>query len=244
MKHGLSLKLLVFLLLAAATTARSTEFFVSPTGSDGDPGTIEKPFATFRRTQDAAGQGDTIHVRGGTYVMSEAQVARRKAIFAYATLLDKGGEPDRWINCWSDQDERPVFDFSAVKPAGARVDAFYVAGSWLHIKGLEVVGVQVTLKGHTQSIAFENDRSHNIYERPSVHDGQAIGIYSVRGSDNLSSTATPIPTATSRPRGPRGPTSTASAVTRRKAARGTYSAVAGPGSRVTTGTTASVRASR
>ena len=43
----------------------------------------------------------------------------------------------------------------------------------------------MTLKGHTQSICFENDGGHNIYERLSMHDGQAIGIYSVRGSDNL-----------------------------------------------------------
>ena len=43
----------------------------------------------------------------------------------------------------------------------------------------------MTLKGHTQSICFENDGGHNVYERLSMHDGQAIGIYSVRGSDNL-----------------------------------------------------------
>ena len=185
MKHALCLKLPVFLLLAATTTARAAEFFVSPTGSDGDPGTIEKPFATLRRAQGAAAPGDTVRIRGGTYAMSEGQIARRKGIFAYVTLLDKSGAPGERINYWAYQDERPVFDFSAVRPAGARVDAFYVSGSWLHIRGLEVVGVQVTLKGHTQSICFENDGGHNIYERLSMHDGQAIGIYSVRGSDNL-----------------------------------------------------------
>jgi hypothetical protein len=176
MKHALCLKLPVFLLLAATTTARAAEFFVSPTGSDGDPGTIERPFATVRRAQDAAAPGDTVQIRGGTYIMSEGQIARRKGIFAYVTLLDKSGAPDKRINYWAYQDERPVFDFSAVKPAGARVDAFYVSGSWLHIKGLEVVGVQVTLKGHTQSTCFENDGGHNIFERLSMHDGQAIGI--------------------------------------------------------------------
>ena len=60
MKHALCLKLPVFLLLAATTTARAAEFFVSPTGSDGDPGTIEKPFATVQRAQDAAAPGDTV----------------------------------------------------------------------------------------------------------------------------------------------------------------------------------------
>jgi hypothetical protein len=50
---------------------------------------------------------------------------------------------------------------------------------------LEVTGVQVTLTNHTQSIGFENDGSHNIFELLSIHDGQSIGIYSVRGSNNL-----------------------------------------------------------
>ncbi|MFK7770436.1 MAG: right-handed parallel beta-helix repeat-containing protein, partial [Mariniblastus sp.] len=65
------------------------------------------------------------------------------------------------------------------------VDAFYVSGSWLRLIGLEVTGVQVTQKGHTQSICFHNEGSHNVYERLLMHDGQAIGIYSVGGSDNL-----------------------------------------------------------
>ena len=78
-----------------------------------------------------------------------------------------------------------MFDCSAVKPAGMRVNAFSVTGSWLHLQGLAVTGVQVTLKGHTQSICFENNSSHNIFERLAMHDGQAIGLYSVRGCSNL-----------------------------------------------------------
>ena len=78
-----------------------------------------------------------------------------------------------------------MFVFSAVKPPRLRVHAFSVSGSWLHFKGIEVVGVQVTICGHTQSICFANDGSHNIYERLSLHNGMAIGIYGVKGADNL-----------------------------------------------------------
>jgi hypothetical protein len=65
------------------------------------------------------------------------------------------------------------------------VHAFSVGGSWLHLKGIEIVGVQVTREGHTQSIGVANDGNDNVFERISIHDGQAIGIYSVRGSNNL-----------------------------------------------------------
>ena len=173
------------LLLAASAPVRAADVFVSPGGSDDNPGTLERPFATVQRAQDAVGPGETVHIRGGTYVMKESQIARRKGIFAYLTFLDKSGAPGKPITYCAYQDEKPVFDCAQVKPEGLRVDAFFVSGSWLHLKGLDVTGVQVTIKEHTQSICFENNGSHNIYERLSMHDGQAIGLYSVRGSDNL-----------------------------------------------------------
>lgn len=166
-------------------TASAAEVFVAPSGNDTDPGTLEKPFATVQRAQDAIAPGDTVWIRGGTYTMTEKQIAYKRGIFAHVTHLTKSGAAGKRINYFAYKDEKPIFDFSAVKPVGQRVDAFYASGSWLHFKGLEVIGVQVTIKGHTQSICFENDGSNNIYERLNMHDGQAIGIYSVRGSDNL-----------------------------------------------------------
>jgi len=177
--------LLVSSLLAAGTSLCAATFFVAPTGGDDNPGTLEKPFATVQRAQNAAAPGDTVYIRGGTYTVQESQIARKQSIWAYVTFLDKSGTEGRPIKYWAYEKERPVFDFSRVKPEGLRVTAFYVTGSWVHIKGLETIGVQVTLKGHTQSICFDNEGSHNVYELLSMHDGQAIGIYSVRGSDNL-----------------------------------------------------------
>jgi len=163
----------------------AAEFFVAPNGDDGAPGTLEKPFATLQRAQLAASPGDTVQIRGGRYALSEAQIARKERIWAYVHDLSKSGAPEKRIVYQAYNDERPVFDFTAVKPAGVRITAFFVTGSWLHFKGLEVVGVQVTMPGHTQSICFDNEGDHNIYERLSLHDGQAIGIYAVRGSHNL-----------------------------------------------------------
>ena len=180
-----ALLLLVALLLAPPVALRAAEFFVAPGGNDASPGSQAQPFATIQRAQKAAEPGDTVFVRGGTFHMTESQIARRKRIFAYIMYLDKSGLPGRPITYRAFQNEKPVFDCSSVKPRGARVDAFYVSGSWLHFQGLEVTGVQVTIKTHTQSICFENDGSHNTYERLLMHDGQAIGIYSIRGSDNL-----------------------------------------------------------
>ena len=173
------------LTLLAVTRLSAAEFYVAPQGDDANPGTVAAPFATLQRAQAAVAPGDTVFIRGGTYVMSEAQIARKERIFAYVTLLDQSGRPDKRIRYWAYPGERPVFDFSRVRPAGYRVHAFRVTGSWLHLQGLEVVGVQVTLTGHTQSICFDNQGSANVYERLSMHDGMAIGLWIGNGANNL-----------------------------------------------------------
>jgi hypothetical protein len=179
--HGL----VAMILLVVCHLAGGAEFFVAPGGADENAGSRGRQFRTIMRAQEAAAPGDTVWVAGGTYRMSEEHIARKKAIWAQVILLHKSGQPGGPIRYRAVKGARPVFDFSAVKPAGMRVHAFEVSGSWIHLEGLEVTGVQVTATGHTQSVCFANTGSHNIYERLSMHDGMAIGFYLNRGSDNL-----------------------------------------------------------
>lgn len=174
-----------FAVVALTAATAGAEFYVATAGRDANPGTLDAPFATIQRAHEVLAPGDVVFVRGGTYRLTEAQIARQERVFAYVTLLEKSGMPGKPITYRAYRDERPVFDFSAVKPAGRRVHAFRVTGSWLHFIGLEVTGVQVTITGHTQSICFDNQGSHNIYERLSMHDGMAIGLWIGNGSDNL-----------------------------------------------------------
>ena len=147
MNHPARIALFLLTLSAACANAPAADYFVSPTGDDAGDGTKDKPFATIQHAQGAANPGDTVYVRGGHYVMHEDQIAKRERIWAYVTFLDKSGTKGKPIRYWAFEDERPVFDFSKVKPAGVRIDAFYVPASWVHIKGLEVIGVQVTHQG-------------------------------------------------------------------------------------------------
>lgn len=93
MNHASRIGLFGLMLLASSAPAIASEFFVSPTGSDGDLGTLEKPFATIQRAQEAVGPGDTVSIRGGTYRMKEDQISRKRGIFADVTFLDRSGEP-------------------------------------------------------------------------------------------------------------------------------------------------------
>ena len=175
--------LVAFLGLNSILQAKT--LFVAVNGNDANAGSISQPLASIQKAQQLVNPGDTVFIRGGKYLITENQIEEKRKIFAYVHNLNKSGKKGAPIHYWAYQNEQPIFDFSAVKPTGLRVIAFYIEGSWLHIKGLEVVGVQVTATNHTQSECFENRGSNNIYERLSMHDGQAIGIYHLSGSNNL-----------------------------------------------------------
>lgn len=171
--------------LAAASLCHAAMFCVAPDGDDANAGTREAPFATIRKAQDAAAPGDTVYIRGGIYPLKESDIAQRDSFLASVTLLNKSGNKDKPIRYFAWPGERPIFDFSRVKPNGLRISAFRVSASWIHIKGIDVTGVQVTNTGHTQSICFENLGDHNVYEHLAMYDGQAIGLFISRGSHNL-----------------------------------------------------------
>jgi hypothetical protein len=161
-------------------------YFVATNGNDtANLGTITTPFATIMRAQKVVTPGDTVFIRGGKYQMSENQIAKKQRIWSIIHFLHKSGMPGKLIHYWAYPGEKPVFDMSNVKPFNQRVMAFNVVGSWIHLKGLEVIGTQVTMTGHTQSECFHNEGSYNIYEQLSMHDGQAIGFYLSKGLNNL-----------------------------------------------------------
>ena len=177
----------VLLLLLMYTNSFATTYYVPRGGNDNNPGSKEHPFQTIQNAQRFVAPGDTVYIRGGTYKMQESQIASYSRIQAFVTLLDKSGTDGKRIYYWAFPAERPLFDFTDVKPSGYRVHAFEVTGSWLHLKGLEVVGIQVpVVNSNTQSICFSNaGGSYNVYEQLSMDDGQGIGFYLTAGSHNL-----------------------------------------------------------
>ena len=163
----------------------AVSWFVAPSGNDAAQGTKELPFATMQRAQQAASPGDVVYMRGGTYRMQINPMDEPSGLYARLVVLDKSGTPGKRIFYCAYQNEEPIFDCSEVKPVNQRVTAMYVAASWVHVQGITVTGVQVTMPTHTQSICCENNGSNNTFERLRLHDTQAIGIYSVRGGHNV-----------------------------------------------------------
>ena len=178
----------LFLLLCLPIMLNAKEYYVATNGNDANAGSIDSPFATLARAQSEAAPGDIVYIRGGRYTIKETQIMGEKEnIYACVFLMDKSGTDNEHRICYFGYPgERPVFDLSHVRPAGKRISVFYVSGSYLHFKNIEVVGTQVTIVGHTQSECFSNrGGNNNIYENLSMHDGMGIGFYLVKGAGNL-----------------------------------------------------------
>ncbi|MFD0990139.1 T9SS type A sorting domain-containing protein [Mariniflexile jejuense] len=174
-------KYLTFIIsLFAITSVFSADFYVAPNGNDTNSGAISSPLESIKRAQQLASNGDTVYIRGGLYTMRENQIAQYNSIWAYVTKLDKSG-----ISYLAYQNEKPVFDYQNIKPVNYRITAFYINGNNIHIKGIEIIGVQVTITTHTQSECFEIQGSNNTLENIVMHHNMAIGVYILRGSNNL-----------------------------------------------------------
>ena len=125
-------------------------------------------------------------MRGGTYAINESDISQiEQNLFACVSFLDKDGTPDNKINYWAYTGETPHFDFSSVAPANQRVVGFWVEADYVHLKGIEITGIQVTITTHTESYCIYSWGNHNIFENISMHDNTGTGLRHRRGGNNL-----------------------------------------------------------
>ncbi len=173
-------------LFMISSASALSQIYVAPDGNDSNPGTIEQPLESMQKAQEVARPDDTVYVRGGIYRVRQDQISNVvSSLFACVTYLDKSGTEGHTIKYWAYPGERPILDFSAVKPANQRVVGIYVVGSYIHIKGLEMTGVQVTITTHTESYCIYSKGNHNIFEQISMHDNVGTGLRHYDGGYNL-----------------------------------------------------------
>ncbi len=59
--------LFLFLMISFFTQISEAQYYVSVTGSDNNPGTLEQPFQTIQKAADIMTAGDTCYIMAGTY---------------------------------------------------------------------------------------------------------------------------------------------------------------------------------
>src|SRR5581483_10452346 len=147
----------------APARAQATEYFVAPTGSDTNPGTMASPFATLQKGHDVAVAGDTVWLRAGTYKNTKQ------------IKLSKSGTSDsNRIKFWAYQNENPILDCSSYVSTNkaADVPCIEITGNWLHLRGLEIANGPVGASGdHSISQLRSDGASNNTFELLNIHHG-------------------------------------------------------------------------
>ncbi|MBA2482072.1 MAG: right-handed parallel beta-helix repeat-containing protein [Planctomycetes bacterium] len=67
MKIRTTVALFAALLIASSHSASAADLYVSPTGSDANPGSASAPLRTINKAVNAVSAGGTVWIRGGTY---------------------------------------------------------------------------------------------------------------------------------------------------------------------------------
>ena len=119
---ALSLGLLIAVLAGTATAAT---YYVSPTGDNGNPGTISQPWATPGYGSRQLLPGDTLIIMGGKYII---------AVDDIDIVMPKSGTAGAWITIKGEAGNRPVL-------AGRDniISAVDIAGrSYIRIENLEI----------------------------------------------------------------------------------------------------------
>jgi MYXO-CTERM domain-containing protein len=160
--------------LVAPGRARAAEYFVAPTGSDTNPGTMASPFATIQKGHDVAVAGDTVWLRAGTY-KNTRQIR----------LTRSGTSDSMRIKFWAYQNENPILDCSSYVSTNKAVDmpCIQITGSWLHLRGLEIANGPVGASGdHSISQLRSDNASNNTFELLNIHHGFGPGLFIANGT--------------------------------------------------------------
>ena len=160
------------LLLMLVCGALADTYYVATDGDDHNGGALDGPFGTLCHAINVAAAGDTIYVRGGTYMLD------------HSVEVSKAGASGSPIRLWSYGAESPILDFSRnprhANPPQPREDdtvagtsealGIYVGAGidWWHIKGLTI-----------QNAPYYGVRvygSHNVFELLVLRGNRASGL--------------------------------------------------------------------
>jgi hypothetical protein len=172
-------ELFIISFLSISFSLWGTTYFVATNGSDSNPGTRDKPFATWEKLSGAMVAGDLAYIRGGTY--RSTKEASATAVCRWENL--KGTAEDT-IKIFAYPGESPVLNLDNITMTSLYCYILFIHNcNYLWIKGLRIMGL--AQQSHSPSIfgMAVNGSSHNLIERCEIDHLGMYGMSFGSGSD-------------------------------------------------------------
>ena len=165
--------------LAAAETFGAT-YYVATDGKNTNKGTKDSPFATLNKANSVVNAGDTVWIRGGTYLHTDTSYVKNDNMFAGIHLTKSGSSDNKRIHYLAYPGEKPVIDFSKMPIANGSNNVRYTSGiliqaQYLHLKGLEVKNVP--MKGESNVGVYVSRSKHIFLELIDSHHNGGSGFF-------------------------------------------------------------------
>ena len=139
------------------------QIFVSSTGNDSNPGTIDFPLKTIPTAISKVQAGDTIYLRGGVYSLS-AKIS-----------ISKNGSSNSFYYLFAYNGERPILDFSSM-PVNSSNRGINLSGDYWYIKGIDIKGAGDN--------GMNISGSYNTIEYCSFYENRDTGLQLGGGASN------------------------------------------------------------
>ena len=133
--------------------ATNSSYYVSPGGSDSNPGTLSNPWKTIQKAVNSVSAGDTVYIRAGTY---------REVV-----TLSRSGTSSAPISILAYPGEKAIVDGNNYSVASGYSPLVKITGSYTNLNGLEIRygGMGLVIIG-----------AHNLVSTVNVHHNQQNGV--------------------------------------------------------------------
>lgn len=154
---------------SSETITTANLYYVSPDGSDGNAGTINKPFRNINTALNKTIPGDTVFVRNGTY--------------SEKITFPKSGRLDKYITLKAYAGERPVIDGTGLSVVGKEALVTLRNNSYIIFEGFDVCNYKSTtpwvnvngilVDQGSKNIQLKRNRIYNIEHNVKPDDGRS-----------------------------------------------------------------------
>ncbi len=165
--------------------SRARTLYVAVNGDNKNPGTIDKPFATWQMGFLSANPGDTIYIRGGRYAPPKGHIINifGSDFHCGVCIENKKGSSDKVFSVIAFPGEKPILDCSNFSVPAFRAGIVLVNCDYWHLKGLEVTRAD-QVKGFGAFGIYLNSCNNSLLEQVVSHSHGGSGIRIGYASEN------------------------------------------------------------